>query len=214
MGAGHPHFVVLFFLAIAYSIVTMVAFFAVLCTARYPRTLFEFNVGVMRWAWRVSFYSFVLGTDKYPPFSLSTDSDYPADLEVDYPERLNRGLVLIKSWLLAIPHYLIIAAVGSEAAHMLSATDYGDWVNATAISLLTILIATAEISLLFIGRYPIGIFEFTIGLNRWIWRVQTYAALMCDEYPPFRLDQGAREPVCVMREIEAAEPTAAERGNK
>src|SRR5436305_9732254 len=103
-----PHFIVLFFLWIAFVVVSVVAFFAILITGTYPRRLFEFNVGVLRWSWRVGFYSYsALGTDQYPPFTLGEVPDYPARLDVAYPEWLSRGLVLVKGWLLAIPHYLV-----------------------------------------------------------------------------------------------------------
>lgn len=65
-----PHYIVLFFLYIAAFIVLIIGWFAVLITGRYPRGLFDFQVGVLRWSWRVQAYAFVLATDKYPPFSL------------------------------------------------------------------------------------------------------------------------------------------------
>lgn len=201
-----PHYIVLFFLYIAYFVVTVIAFFAILFTARYPRGLFDFNVGVMRWGWRVRFYALSpLGTDRYPPFSLRPDENYPADLEVDYPERLHRGLVLIKWWLLAIPQYLIVAAIaggmgawgggrhhGHHGHHGQMEHMYGG--GGSWISLLTVLVLIAAVGLLFTGRYPRGLFDFVMGLVRWIIRVRVYSSLMRDEYPPFRLDQGAREP--------------------
>lgn len=189
-----PHYIVLFFLHIAYAIVTIIAFFAILFTGRYPRALFEFNVGVMRWSWRVGFYAWgVLGTDKYPPFSLDSKPDYPADVVVDYPERLHRGLVLVKWWLLAIPHYLLVGAMVS-GTWVPMGWDDDDWSGAYAPPLLGLLVLFAVIALLFTARYPGGLFDFVVGIQRWALRVQAYASLMRDEYPPFRLDQGAREP--------------------
>ncbi|MFE2959393.1 DUF4389 domain-containing protein [Nocardia tengchongensis] len=176
-----PHYIVLLFLSIAYVAVTVAAFFAILVTGAYPRALFDFNVGVMRWSWRVRFYALSqLGTDRYPPFSLEPDPEYPADLEVDYPEQFNRGLVLIKWWLLAIPQYLIVGAL-----------LYG---GRNTLAPMATLVLVALIGLLFTGAYPAGLFDFLMGINRWSLRVRAYVSLMTDEYPPFRLDQGAREP--------------------
>lgn len=187
-----PHYIVLLFLHIAYAVLTVVAFFAILITGKYPRGLFDFNVGVMRWGWRVTFYALsVLGTDKYPPFSLRANADYPADLEIDYPETLHRGLVLVKWWLLAIPHYLIVGAVVSGGVAF--AGGDGDDRGGASISLLGVLLLVALVALLVTARYPRGLYDFVMGVNRWIIRVQAYAGLMRDEYPPFRLDQGARE---------------------
>jgi uncharacterized protein DUF4389 len=66
-----PHYVVLFFLAIAAFVCVVISWFAILFTGRYPRGLFDFVVGVMRWGNRVQGYALVLITDRYPPFRLS-----------------------------------------------------------------------------------------------------------------------------------------------
>ena len=190
-----PHFVVLFFLWFAFVVVTIIAGFAILFAGRYPRSLFNFNVGVLRWGWRVAFYTYgALGTDRYPPFTLAR-TDYPADFEVDYPERLSRGLVLVKWWLLALPHFVIIAALtGTSMVRWSDPETPGiKYETGTGFSLFGFLILVAAVILLFSGRYQRPLFDLLMGFNRWIYRVITYAALMRDEYPPFRLNQGASE---------------------
>jgi hypothetical protein len=188
-----PHYIALFFLHIAVVVVTVIAFFAILITGKYPRALFDFSLGVMRWRWRVAFYALLaLGTDKYPPFSLQSRADYPADLEVDYPERLSRGLVLIKSWLLAIPHYLILFAIFTGGWRLLR-LDPNEFVAYDLPPLIVILLIIAVVGLLFTGRYPKGLYDLLIGINRWSIRVRVYASLLRDDYPPLRLDTGPRE---------------------
>jgi hypothetical protein len=188
-----PHFVVLFFLWIAFVVVSVIALFAILFTSRYPRGLFDFNVGVLRWSWRVSFYSYsALGTDAYPPFTLADVPDYPARLDVEYPESLSRGLVLVKWWLLALPQYLIVGVfAGGGWAAWTGVGNQWMWSSGGLIGLL-VLIAGAV--LLFTGRYPKSVFDFVMGMNRWVFRVAAYAGLMTDSYPPFRLDMGSTEP--------------------
>jgi hypothetical protein len=188
-----PHFIVLFFLWVAFAVVSVVAFFAILFTARYPRGMFEFNVGVLRWTWRVAFYSYsALGTDKYPPFSLADDPDYPARLEVDYPESLSRGLVLVKSWLLALPQLVVVAVFAGGISIAASGGDM-QWIYLSG-GLIGLLVIIAAVVLLFTGRYPPALYDFVMGMNRWVYRVIVYVALMTDSYPPFRLDQGGHEP--------------------
>jgi uncharacterized protein DUF4389 len=178
-----PHVIVLAFLWIGFLFASIAAFFAILSTGRYPRTLFEYNVGVLRWTWRVDFYSFnANGTDRYPPFTLR-EADYPATFSVEYPGTLSRGLVLVKWWLLAIPHYLVLAALAG-----------GLWYGGSFGGAIGVLVLIAVVALLFTGRYPSGIFDLVLGMNRWALRVAAYASLMTDEYPPFRLDMGPSEP--------------------
>ncbi len=186
-----PHLIVLACLWIAASLLTVVAGVAILFTGRYPRSIFDFNVGVFRWSWRVGFYaSSAFGTDRYPPFTLEPDPTYPADLSIDYPQRLSRGLVLVKWWLLVLPHYVIVAlfvgGLGLGGAGALR------WVG--GLGLISILAIVAAVIRGVRGEYPETIFDFVMGMNRWCARVLAYAALMCDEYPPFRLDVGGADP--------------------
>jgi hypothetical protein len=191
-----PHFILLGFLWMAFFVVAVIAFFAILFTGTYPRGLFDFNLGVLRWSWRVSYYcsNGGIGTDRYPPFSLDEEPDYPARLDIAYPQRLSRGLVLIKWWLLAIPHYIIVGLlIGGGGWAWTFSQGHGARIESYGWSVLGLLVAVAGISLLFTGRYPRALFDLVIGLNRWVYRVAAYATLMTDVYPPFQLDEGGAE---------------------
>jgi hypothetical protein len=187
-----PHYVILVFLWIALLIGSIVALVAILFTGRYPRGLFDFSVGVLRWTWRVGFYAYsALGTDRYPPFTLADVPDYPARLDVTYPAALSRGLVLVKWWLLAIPHLLIVG--------LFLDAGWAFWGNVSWLpfphgGLIALLVLVGGVALLFTGKYPQAVYDFVLGMNRWVFRVAAYCLLMTDRYPPFRLDMGAEDP--------------------
>jgi hypothetical protein len=177
-----PHLMVLTVLWLALTVTTFLSGVNILITGRYPRSLFDFAVGVIRWTWRVAFYSFsAFGTDRYPPFTLRPDPSFPADFTVDYPQRLSRGLVLVKWWLLALPQLLIVAILaGGFGLH------FGNVIGLLALIAAVVLAAT--------GTYPQDLFDLLMGFNRWCYRVLAYVALLRDEYPPFRLDCGGEDP--------------------
>ena len=166
-----PHYPILIGLYLLYPLVTIAAGVAILFTGRYPRPLFDFNVGVLRWSWRLMNYRFPMNsTDKYPPFTLASVPDYPADLEVDYPESLTNRAVLLQRWLLGLPQIILC------------------WSLEPFLQTLCVVNA---VWLLCIGTINQGMFDLLMGIVKWRYRVAVYVSLMRDEYPPFRMDLGS-----------------------
>jgi len=159
-----PHFLVVYALSLVASVITFIAFFAILFTGRYPEGMFRFVVGVYRWSANVIAYV-VLLRDDYPPFSWEPGR-YPVTLEVDYPERLSRWLIFVK-WLLVIPNLIVLMFLGI---------------------VYYIVLIIAWFAILFTARYPRPLFDFSVGVYRWSLRMSAYASyLLTDEYPPFSL---------------------------
>ena len=158
-----PHFIILYLLGLIAYIITIIAFFVILFTAKYPRGMFDFMVNYQRWNANVIAYLLLL-RDDYPPFSWET-GQYPVQYEVDYPEQMNRWLPLIK-WLLIIPNAIVMLIV---------------------LIVAYLLVIIAWLVILFTGKLPRGMFDFIVGAMRWNLRVNVYIYLMRDEYPPFSM---------------------------
>jgi Domain of unknown function (DUF4389) len=138
----------------------------ILFRKKYPRWWFDWNRELLRFGARVHTY-LVLMNDQYP----STDEQQWVHLEIDYPNAetdLGRGMPLVK-WFLAIPHYIVLFFLGIGAFFA---------------------VIFAWFAILFTGRYPRGVFDYVMGVQRWFLRVLAYTHLLVtDKYPPFSLDE-------------------------
>lgn len=166
-----PHLIVLYGLRILRSVLSLIAFFAVLFTKQVPEGIFNVIVMTRRYSWRTTSYVFWM-REKYPPFDFTLaaqdDGTDPASLSVDYPRELNRWMPLVK-WLLAIPHYIILLFLG---------------IGGVFVVILSFFIV------LFTGKWPESFRSYLVGTQRWSFRVGTYVLFLRDEYPPFSLQDG------------------------
>ncbi|MEV0895438.1 DUF4389 domain-containing protein [Actinoplanes sp. NPDC049802] len=186
-----PHYLALLVLWTGLVVLTLVAYLAVLITGHYPEPIRAYNVGVLRWTWRVGYYGYqALGTDSYPPFTLADVPEHPARLRLDEAADPPRWLPLV-AWLFAVPHLIILGAVQG----MVRGGDVdGDGVVYVPLSVTGALLLVAALALLFTGRYPAGLHDLLAGIARWNLRVLGYLTLITPRYPPLRLDQGGSEP--------------------
>ncbi|MEU4421677.1 DUF4389 domain-containing protein [Actinoplanes sp. NPDC024001] len=178
-----PHYLALLVLWTGLVVLTLVAYLAVLITGRYPEPIRAYNLGVLRWTWRVGYYGYqALGTDAYPPFTLAEVPDHPARLRLGEQPAPPRWLPLV-AWLAALPHLIILGALAGAATG-----------GGVPLSLVGAVLLIAALTLLFTGRYPSGLHDLLVGIARWGLRVTAYLTLLTPRYPPFRLDQGGYEP--------------------
>jgi hypothetical protein len=163
-----PQMIVAYLLLSVLGILSVIAWFAVLFTGRYPKAFFDFNVGIMRWSANVGAYVALL-RDEYPPFSMEP-GEYPVVLSLERAERQSRFRLFIR-WFAAFPNYFVLSLLSIA------------WFVTTMISWFAVLIS---------GRYPRGLFKFSVGVQRWYHRYTAYAYLLRDEYPPYSINANAR----------------------
>jgi Domain of unknown function (DUF4389) len=157
-----PHYIVLIVLVFGAFFALLIAAFAILFTRRYPRGLFDYMLGLYRWGWRVASYVLLMN-DRYPPFTLADDPSYPARVEIEYPEEVDRWRPFVQ-WFLAIP-YLALASVLQNLAHLL--------------------VLFAFFTILFTKKFPRGMFDLLLVAMRFNLRGNAYAHFMTTRYPPF-----------------------------
>lgn len=161
-----PHAFLLWFMTIASLFLGFIAWWAVLFTAKYPKSFFDFQLGLLKWSTRVSARMLNL-VDGYPSFGLSGIDDRTS-VHVAYPETLNRGTLLLRAFFgfiyVYIPHgiCLLFRFIG-----------------------LYFVVLIAWWAILIVGKYPKVMHNYVVGTFRWIMRLNIYMKFMTDKYPPF-----------------------------
>lgn len=161
-----PHFVILYILQLIAAIVQIIGIVATLINGRYPQWAENYIVGIARWGMRM-FVFYTCMTDKYPPFTLKSVPDYPADLSFEHQETSSRLWALLTiipvKIVLLIPHFVVLILIEFVAS----------------ICMFLGIFAT-----LFMGRYPQSFENVLVTFFRYAWRLGTYFTCMTDKYPP------------------------------
>ncbi len=160
-----PHAIILEFIGLATGVVAIIAWFAILCTGKYPAGLLSFSVNALHWQTRYSGYSGLL-TGAYPPFAMGPDAKYPVRLLAEGQETGRNRLTVFFRYFMIIPHIIVLYFVLIAAA---------------------VVLLIAWIAALFTGSVPAGMHNFLTGVLRWQTRLTAYAGLLTDQYPPFSL---------------------------
>lgn len=166
-----PHFIILWFYAIAVFLVSLVTWFPVLIRGEYPRWGYDIIGGYMRWSTRVNAYVGLMAAP-YPPFTTRAGG-YPVEVDLPDMQRLNQlwGIpllgILVRA-LLAIPHLIVLWLLGV---------------------LVWVLYLVIWFPVLVNGRFPSWGYDLVGGTVRWNTRVSAWITLMAAPYPPFRLDE-------------------------
>lgn len=163
-----PHLIALYLLLVAAQILTVLAWFAILFTGRYPRAFFPFTSGVLRWASNAMAYASLL-RDEYPPFGWEP-GEYPLELDIPYADRQSRRRLFVRGAAI-LPNIVVF------------------WFVQIAWFVTTVI---AWFAVLFTARYPRGLFRFSAGVMRWYNRQAAYLFLLRDEYPPYSVNADAR----------------------
>jgi hypothetical protein len=161
-----PQLIAVYLIGIGAQIVTLIAWFVIIFTGKYPAGMMTFATGYLRWSARAMGYIYLL-TDKYPPFSLDADDAYPIRFSGEGQVDGRNRLTVFFRILMLIPHIIVLYILGAVAS---------------------VVLVISWLAALFTGSVPAGMHTFLAGVLRWVVRIQAYALLLTDEYPPFALN--------------------------